>query len=259
MNEARASSSEPQTGLVVSIVSHGHGVLVQRLLGQLAEWSAGSVSRVVLTHNIPEPTPQAPITGWPFRMEIVFNAVPRGFGANHNRALQDATEAFVCVLNPDVELLPTQEPFTALMQAAATDGVGCAYPMQLDADGGEQDYERELPSPRALWRRRVLRQPQRKVDWVNAACIVLPKSAWQLMGGFDEAYFMYCEDVDLCLRLRLAGLRLQKTQACVLHVGHRASRKQWRHLVWHVRSLLRLWRSGVYRQTCGIADAARRK
>lgn len=234
--------------LVVSIVSHGHGALVQQLLYQLAQLSASSVARVVVTHNIPEPALREPANGWPFQLEIVCNAAPLGFGANHNRALRDAAEPFVCVLNPDVALLPSQEPFEALMQAAMAAGVGCAYPRQLDAEGREQDYERELPTLSALWRRRVLRQPQRAVDWVNAACIVMPVSVWRLVGGFDDAYFMYCEDVDLCLRLRIAGLKLQKAQAQVLHVGQRASRKQWRHLQWHVRSLLRLWCSDAYRR-----------
>lgn len=227
--------------LVVSIVSHGHGALVQRLLYQLAQLSASSISRVVVTHNIPEPALHTPANGWPFQLDIVCNAASRGFGANHNHALRGANEPFVCVLNPDVELLPSQEPFEALLRAAMITGVGCAYPRQLDADGQEQDYERELPSLPALWRRRVWRRPQRAVDWVNAACIVMPRSAWRLVGGFDEAYHMYCEDVDLCLRLRLAGLKLQKAHAQVLHVGQRASRKQWRHLLWHIRSLLRLW------------------
>ena len=71
---------------------------------------------------------------------------------------------------------------------------------------------------------------------------------WQAIGGFDEAYFMYCEDVDLCLRLRLAGLALVRAPAQVRHAGTRASHLRWSHLRWHVRSLLRLWCSPVYRQ-----------
>lgn len=251
-------SMTPERGarLLVSVVSHGHGALVQRLLLQLAGLSAGSIARVVVTHNIPEPAPQPPAGGWPFRVEIVCNAAPRGFGANHNHALRDAVEPFVCVLNPDVELLPAQEPFEALLRAASVPGVGCAYPLQLDTAGRVQDCEREIPSPLALWRRRVLRQHERVVDWVNAACLVLPLQVWQAVGGFDESYFMYCEDVDLCLRLRQCGLQLQRAQACVVHAGQRASGRHWRHLAWHVRSLLRLWCSDVYRRARGLPAAS---
>lgn len=252
----RAEASNGHTPrLVVSIVSHGHGVLVQRLLDQLAQLSASSVARVVVTHNIPEPALQAPANSWPFQLEIVVNAASRGFGANHNRALHGADEPFVCVLNPDVELLPSQEPFEALLRAAMTTGVGCAYPEQVSAHGERQDSERECPTPLALWRRRVLHRPDARTDWVNAACLVLPQPVWQWLGGFDEAYFMYCEDVDLCLRLRLAGLALVRAPAQVVHAGQRDSHRRWAHLRWHVQSLLRLWRSPVYRQACQLLTA----
>lgn len=241
--------------LLVSIVSHGHGAMVQRILNQLA--ADACIARVVLTLNIPEPAPQPPPQGWPFVLDIIANALPQGFGANHNRALRGAQQPYVCVLNPDVELVPGQEPFAALLEAASREGVGCAYPLQLDAAGRVQDSEREIPSPGALWRRRVLRQPQARVEWVNAACIVLPLPIWQSLEGFDEGYFMYCEDVDLCLRVRLLGLRLQRAAARIVHEGQRASGRQARHLFWHVRSLLRLWSSDVYRSARQLPDGNR--
>lgn len=229
--------------LLVSVVSHGHGEQVQALLEQLARNSAAHIARVVVTHNVPEPALREPANGWPFQLQLVFNSRPQGFGTNHNQALHGAQEPFVCVLNPDVALIAGQEPFEALLQAASLPGVGCAYPQQVDKLGLPQDCERETPTPLALWRRWVLRRPQRRVDWVNAACIVLPLPIWQTVKGFDEAYFMYCEDVDLCLRVRLAGGRLQRAEARVVHAGQRASHHQFWHLLWHVSSLLRLWRS----------------
>jgi len=60
---------------------------------------------------------------------------------------------------------------------------------------------------------------------------------------------MYCEDVDLCLRLRLAGWALVRVPVKVVHAGQRNSRRKWRHLRWHVVSLLRLWRSPAYGKT----------
>lgn len=249
------AGAERAPALLVSIVSHGHGAMLQRLLHQLA--GASCIARVVVTHNIPEPAPEAPAQGWPFALDTVVNASPRGFGANHNRALQGAVEPFVCVLNPDVQLLAGQEPFGALIDAASLDGVGCAYPVQVDEAGRVQDSEREIPTPLALWRRRVLGQPQTRVEWVNAACIVLPLPVWQAVKGFDEAYFMYCEDVDLCLRVRLVGLRLQRAAARIVHEGQRASGRKWRHLAWHVRSLLRLWSSDVYRSATRLPGGKR--
>ena len=231
--------------LAVSVVSHGHNLQVQALLNDLAQFSAATVSRVVITLNKPEAEPQAPSEGWPFVLHIVRNTHPLGFGTNHNRALSGATEPFVCVVNPDVRWCGS-DPLGTLVQAAAQAGVGCSYPAQMDEAGNWQDSERALPTPMALLRRRVLGQRDARVDWVNAACLVLPRTVWQKLGGFDEAYYMYCEDVDLCLRLRLAGLALVRVSARVVHAGQRASHRRLSHLVWHVRSLLQLWRSPVY-------------
>lgn len=234
--------------LAVSIVSHGHGPLVQELLLDLAQHSGAGIARVILTLNIPEPPPQAPTGGWPFVLELRHNTHPLGFGPNHNRALAGATEPFVCILNPDVKLHAT-DPFPALMQTAAQTSVGCAYPLQLDAQGRHQDSERSLPSPWQVLRRRLRCHPAppATVEWVNGACLVLRRSVWQALGGFDEGYFMYGEDVDLCLRLRLQGLQLARAPAHIEHTGQRASRRAWRPFWWHVRSLMRLWRSPVYK------------
>lgn len=218
--------------LAISIVSHGHGPLVQELLLALAQHSGAGIARVILTLNIPEPPPQAPTGGWPFALELRHNTHPLGFGPNHNRALAGATEPFVCILNPDVKLHAT-DPFPALMQTAAQTSVGCAYPLQLDAQGRHQDSERSLPSP---WQ-------------------VLRRSVWQALGGFDERYFMYGEDVDLCLRLRLQGLQLARAPAHIEHTGQRASRRAWRPFWWHVCSLVRLWRSPVYKAALQLRHA----
>lgn len=239
-------ADEEAEPMVVSIVSHGHAAEVQRLLGEMAKVSCASVTRVVLTQNIPEAAPVAPRGGWPFQFELLRNPVAMGFGANHNQALRGAQERLVCVLNPDVGL-GGRDPFAELKRVALEAQCGCAYPEQVDDSGEPADFERVLPTPGALWARRVMLRNEKRVDWVNAACLVLPRSAWEVTGGFDTNYFMYCEDVDLSIRLRLAGFPLKRASARVIHTGRRASSRQIRHLFWHVQSFLRLWRSPAYR------------
>lgn len=244
MNSAPAGD-----GLVVSIVSHGHAQQVCVLLRQLAELCGASVARVVLTLNVPEPELPyaAPPGGWPFALQIVRNASPLGFGANHNRALAGAQERFVCVLNPDVLLLPAEaDAMAALCRVAAGDAVGIAYPVQVDAAGVEQDSRRELTTPLSLLQRRLLRRKPQRCDWVNAACVVLPTQVWHAVAGFDESFFMYCEDVDLSLRVQLGGWALAAAPVRIVHAGQRASSRQWLHFKWHVRSLWTLWQSPAY-------------
>ena len=259
MPDAHVAPPEACHAVAVSIVSHGHGRFVQLLLGDLAAYCSASVARVVLTQNLPEPEPVPPPGGWPFELDLRRNAQPAGFGANHNRALQGAPQTWVCVLNPDVRLCSDagQNPFPALLRAAAQTDVGCAYPQQLDFEGRLQDSERALPTPLALVRRRLLGRAETRADWVNAACLLLPKPVWQQLGGFDERYFMYCEDVDLCLRVRLLGLSLKRADAQVVHTGTRASRSRLRHLLWHLASLRRLWCSQAYREGRKLLQAQR--
>lgn len=231
--------------IVVSVVSHRHGAMVESLLHRLSEISSSHVVRVVLTQNVAEAVPCEPDAGWPFALDVIKNASPQGFGENHNKALHDAKEDFVCIMNPDVELVDAAT-FGRLLDAASSAGAGCIYPRQIDADGKIQDIERDMPTFFSLLVRYAVRRPEKCSDWVNAAFLLLPSKVWHELGGFDERYFMYCEDVDFCLRIRLRGLSLVAAPVTVVHAGQRASHRNIHHLFWHLSSLLRLWTSSVF-------------
>lgn len=210
-----------------------------RLLAQLCIQHQ-FIGEVVLTHNLPADPVPAPAAGWPFRFFEVFNSTPAGFGTNHNHAFARCSSDFFCVLNPDIEL-PDPEIWPRLVQRGREPRVGCAYPVLLNPDGTRQENEREAVSPLALLRRHLLKRPQCRVDWVSAAFWLVNASAWRDVGGFDERYFMYCEDTDFCLRLQLAGWRLARADATAVHDASWSSRRIGAHLAWHLRSLMRLW------------------
>jgi GT2 family glycosyltransferase len=240
-----AASRQP--AITVSIVSHGHADLLGPLLAQLCQAERGAVGRVVVTHNLPARPLTPPTGGWPFRFTEIFNASPKGFGANHNRAFEQADTPLFCVLNPDVSL--SDGGIWAQMAARACEAdAGCVFPTLLNEDGSRQDNVREVVTPWALFRRRVLRRPQRGMDWASAAFWVVPSAVYRQLGGFDERFFMYCEDVDFCLRLQLQGYRLIPVPARAQHLAHRGSHRHWRHLAWHVRSLIRLWTGAPLRE-----------
>lgn len=253
--------------LCISVVSHGHGADLLQLLQMLARPGGVHCRRVWVTLNIPEPevlsvlqpgsvTGSYTLNGLP--IHVICNAAPLGFGANHNQAfayerlLPDAARFFV-VINPDITW--QHAPWAAMLAQAAFPQAGCVYPVQMNAEGREQDYQRMLPTPLALWRRYVSKVYDGRPsavdtpDWVNAALMLFPSEVYDQIGGFDTGYHMYCEDVDICLRIQLEGYQLLKaSNARVTHGARRASRKEWRHFVWHVRSLLRLWASEPYAQ-----------
>lgn len=241
--------------ITASVVSHGHAAQVAELLAQLAELKNADLQRVVLTANIPEPELEliCEKSQWPFDLHRIENRKPAGFGANHNWAFAldeqlGASQSFA-VINPDVSLIG--DPFPALIEALAMPRAGCAYPLQLDEQGAVLDHERMLPSPLALLGRYLGRRAPFRgggPDWVNAAFLVFPHAVFARIGGFDTRYHLYCEDVDICLRLQLAGLQLIRVPAArVIHVGRRATRTSGQHFFWHVASLRRLWNSDAYR------------
>jgi N-acetylglucosaminyl-diphospho-decaprenol L-rhamnosyltransferase len=236
----------------ISVVSHGHGQKVMRLLNDLSAMAANDVCEILLTLNIPEPELCIDVKNrpWPFQIKIIENDRATGFGANHNAAFSRCSPLdFFCVLNPDVSL--TENPFPELFKGLAVPHAGCAFPLQVDHDGRVQKSAREVPSLRALLRRYFGSQRSscgnEAVHWVTGACMLFNSDVYRKLGGFDERYFMYCEDVDLCLRMQLAGFALVSAEARVVHVAYGASHRDARHLLWHLRSLIRLWRSDSYR------------
>lgn len=239
--------------LSISIISHGHGAHVHALLQLLAQQGATPLQRVWLTLNVPEPALADAHHGtWPFDLRVLHNTCAQGFGVNHNKAFtleqqQPEPAAWFAVLNPD--LTWATDPLPWLLECAALPACGCAYPVQVDSAGKEQDHRRMVPTPLQLLTRHALgqRTAAPEPDWVNAAMLVFPAQVYAAVGGFDERYFLYCEDVDLCLRLRLAGYHLTEARsAVVIHLAQRGSHQVGQHLWWHLSGLWRLWTSAPF-------------
>lgn len=247
----------------VSLVSHGHGEMVLQSLQSLAaSLSDGAQAHVWLTLNLPEPDLEAAAHSqtWPFSLTVIKNAKPLGFGANHNQAFAKATESglvqWFVVMNPDI-FWP--ERFGAFWQSLTRhwpQDVGLVCPVQVDLAGQRQDFARYVMTPWGLaWRvmRKVLGASPSGVaadvdqaDWVNGACMVWRSEAFAAVGGFDDRYFMYCEDTDICMRLQLAGWSMREAPVVVVHDARRHTGRDGRHLRWHMTSMWRLWCSGVF-------------
>lgn len=237
---------------------------------QLAALDDARIVRVIVTLNQPEPELERLLhqRAWSFDLQTVKNQQPLGFGANHNRAFALDTRLGAsitfAVVNPDIRLCAN--PFDPLLRRLERPDMGVTYPVQMTPDGRRQDHERLLPTPMCLLRRYLPGAPRREVrtgqrpDWVNAAFLLLRREAYASVGGFDERYHMYGEDVDLCLRLQLAGWDLDRVdQAVVVHEAQRASHRKLTHMVWHVQSLLRLWCSPAWRSYRAKLSASRSK
>jgi GT2 family glycosyltransferase len=77
-------------------------------------------------------------------------------------------------------------------------------------------------------------------DWVGGMCMLFASDDYRQLNGFDEGFFLYYEDVDICVRARRASmLIIGCVDAHVQHDAQRASRRNWRHMRWHAYSMLR--------------------
>lgn len=233
--------------LTLSIVSHGQGALVARLLADIRR-QVDIRHEIVLTLNIAEDEAfLAPYLGT-LPLRVLRNQRPKGFGANHNIAFEQARSSFFVVVNPDIRL-PRLE-LDRLTELFGDSTVGACAPKVLNSAGAVEDNARRFPTFGRLLRRVVSRpaaldyewggEPA-EVDWVAGMFIVFRAQAFSEVGGFDaRRFFMYYEDVDVCDRLRQRGWKVMIQPATsVVHDAQRASHRSFRHLRWHVTSALR--------------------
>jgi GT2 family glycosyltransferase len=141
------------------------------------------------------------------------------------------------------------DPFAPLLsEVRANDGL--LAPHVLESDGRTADAARRLLTPwQFLQRATGIRAPvpPEAVDWLAGMFLLLRAQAFAETGGFDERFFMYCEDADLSIRLRLAGWGVrQVTTANVVHLAQRASRSSAQHLMWHISSVAKHWGSSAF-------------
>ena len=231
----------------ISIVSHQQGALVAALLSDIAAHCTLPLE-IILTLNVPE-TLTFDAGAYPFPVEIIRNTTRKGFGANHNAAFVHTGAAYFCVLNPDIRI--AQDPFPRLIELLADDSVGVVAPLILNPAGGIEDSVRRFPTPSGILRKvlrgspgpeYVLGEASVYPDWVAGMFMVFRAPVFRTLGGFDEGYFLYYEDVDLCWRMGCKGWRaalLPTVQAT--HDARRASHRNLRYMLWHGRSMLRFF------------------
>ena len=189
-----------------------------------------------------------------------------GYGTATNRGAAASTSEFVLVCNPDLEV-PADAVETLADALDRDPGLALVGPLIRTPSGDRYPSARQFPSMidaagHAMLGifapdNRFTRSYQRSeldatgadasgigtvdVDWVSGACFLVRREAFEEVGGFDESFFMYLEDVDLCWRLERAGWRVGYVPAAeVTHLqGRSTDRHPYRMILEHHRSLLR--------------------
>ena len=183
----------------------------------------------------------------------------RGYGAGVNRGMAETAGDLALVCNADVAL--ANGALAPLVDALRSDpGLGAVGPLIHNPDGSVYPSARMFPSladsvghaffglvaPRNRFTRRYRMADwdhavMREVQWISGACFLVRRAAFEAVGGFDESYFMYMEDVDLCQRLHQSGWRIAyEPRSSVIHSqGASTSLHPYRMILAHHRSMLR--------------------
>ena len=176
--------------------------------------------------------------GWP-AVQLIELHENVGFGRANNVALARAEAPLVLLLNSDTIVPP--EAIDALVARLEATGAVAAGPRLVDGQGRPEVSFGGMLSPWAEARqRRLVRlagqdtprarriiarllSEEREVDWATGACLLIRREAARAAGFFDERYFLYEEDVDLCAALRARGGRIVFTPlAQITHLRGRS-------------------------------------
>jgi N-acetylglucosaminyl-diphospho-decaprenol L-rhamnosyltransferase len=219
--------------------------MVSDLVAQLQ--NCPSVCQIIVTHNIPD---GIRVQRDNF-VNVIDNFAPKGFGANHNSAFRVAYGQYFCVLNPDVRL--PDDPFPTLLRCVKDHDAAITAPLILSPKGEVEDSARYFPTISALLQKAIGLADSRYPapadmtpffpDWVAGMFLLFRSADFARLGGFDERYFLYYEDVDICARARHAGMKVVVCPSVsVIHDARRASRRSLRYMRWHLASMARyLW------------------
>ena len=214
--------------LHLSVVSHGQGQLVFNLLNDLEISVEANSFCVTLTLNIKEALPFDPKM-FSFPIRVIKNAVPKGFAENHNAAFNKFQDnlLYFCAINPDIRF--NKDPFPELLLQLKNNSAGIVAPIVVGRSGEIEDSTRRFPTPfkilcKALSGCKGSDYPVSNrpffPDWVGGMFMLIPRDIFKQLGGFNEKYFLYYEDVDFCARLRLRGYEvLACPEVKVTHVG----------------------------------------
>jgi N-acetylglucosaminyl-diphospho-decaprenol L-rhamnosyltransferase len=252
--------SEADTRWAAVVVNYEAGAaLCECVRSLLADTSAGHPPKVVVVDNGSSDGSAAAVARALPAVTVLDPDANLGYSRAANLGIAATDAPIIAVCNPDLEV--REGAAGALLDRLdAEPDLGAVGPMIRNTDGTIYPSARSVPRLRdavghgllgLVWRtnpftrryRQLDADPRRRrdVDWVSGAAVWLRRAALTTVGGWDERYFMYVEDVDLCWQLRQRGWRVSyEPGAVVTHVqGATTAKHPYRMIAEHHRSLYR--------------------
>ena len=193
-----------------------------------------------------------------------------GFPKGNNIGLALAGGQYLLLLNPDTVVLGDALP-TLVNYLAQHPDVGCVGPQLRNPDGTIQSSRRRFPTLATAFFESTWLQPvapgrllahyymqdqpddaTSEVDWLTGACLLVRREVLEQVGGLDEDYFMYSEELDWCRRIKTAGWRIVYLPAAQImhHVGKSSEQAVTARHINFQRAKLRYFRKYHGRAAC---------
>lgn len=159
------------------------------------------------------------------RIKFILNKKNNGYSVANNIAIQNTTGKYILLLNPDTRLYPGSVDLL-ISRIEADEAIGAVGPKLIREDGSlDKACRRSFPTP-SVWfyhsfglGKLFPKNPkfnsynldhidpdlEMEVDSLVGACMLVRREAFEMVGGFDERFFLYGEDLDLCLRMKNNG------------------------------------------------------
>lgn len=255
------------SSITVSLITLNQRHHLERLLPTLRPAAArcGAVVRLVDNRSV-DRSSEFVRSEYP---EIIVNPNPHqaGYGANHNINLRQSETKYFVIMNSDMTV--EENLFLRLAEFMdANPDVGIVSPRVLNEDGTIQGLNKRYPAifdlvarkffPPALqerFRKRLDAYEMRDIGYEHQHDVPLLSGAFMFcrtdvlkrLGGFDESFFLYFEDFDLCRRVQKTHRTLYYPGVSVVHFWERATRKNWRFSMYFAAGAFRYFQRWGWR------------
>ena len=222
--------NDTQPDLSVVVVNYNTSEYLERCLKSVRSQTGATHETVVVDNASRDGSVDMVRRHFPWAA-VIANDDNAGFARANNQALDLCRGRHIYYLNPDTEV--GEGNFAAMTAFMDADGeIGLAGCRLVNPDGSPQSsVERRYPGQK--YAPGELDGLKGSIAWVMGAAMIARSGLVKSLGGFDERFFIYGEDADLCLRIRKAGWRIgYAADALVVHWGGRSERDNEPLEVW---------------------------
>ena len=195
------------------------------------------------------------------QVKVIVNTEPLGFGENNNKGVMASRGDYIGIVNPDIVL--RQGSINSIMNKAKEMAGGIICPQLLNPDGSVQYSVRKFVTLKMMLQRwmswenddsnyssvreylckDIDQTRTQEVDWAMGAAMFMSRDTYAQLGGFDQRYFLYMEDEDLCLRAWKQGIPVvYYPEAKMVHNHLRGSTHLSKKTLYHLQSFLKYLR-----------------